>query len=196
MTRGVEGQLSLDHYSSLAAKQMVKIDQIAIARLFRLSSGSYQFISVRFRENFLTSTIQVGTILIGEESPRMAQVLALQLLPYFKNWSVAKSLDDHTLDETIRLAHWNFFFLAQEIKAKFFGEATEGKVREALLQIAKKVRNQHFNCLEVTGILQKRFFGVPYTQVSTHPRHIQQSCSLDSVESRCNDQRDGDWARG
>jgi hypothetical protein len=46
------------------------------------------------------------------------------------------------------------------------------------------VREQDFNCLEVTGIVAKRFLGMPYTVVSAHSRHIQQGCELDDVQRR------------
>jgi len=32
------------------------------------------------------------------------------------------------------------------------------------------VRQQNFNCFEVTGIVAKRFLGVPYATVSGHAR--------------------------
>ena len=144
----------------------------------------------------MKSIVRVGTVLIGEEAPRMAEVLALESEPYFNNWSVVSSLDSRSLDDKIRLARWNFFFLAGEIKARFFGQPTEGRVREALQKIANEVGKQDFNCLEVTGILAQRFFGLPCTVVYAHARHIQRSCLLDSVESRSNGRRDADWARG
>ena len=49
----------------------------------------------------MTPIVQVGTVLLGEESPRMAEVLALQNEPYFKNWSVT-TLNGSTLDDKIR----------------------------------------------------------------------------------------------
>jgi hypothetical protein len=55
------------------------------------------------------------------------------------------------------------------------------------------VRQEHFNGLEVTGIVAKRFLGVPYASVSAHSRHIQQSCYLDSAEARRTSQRDAEW---
>lgn len=140
--------------------------------------------------------VQVGTILIGEESPRMAEVLALESEPYIENWSVVKAVNNLTLDAKIRAARWNFFFLAGEVKVTFFGEIGAARVRDALRRIARKVKSQNFNCLEVTGIVAKRFLGVPYATVSAHSRHIQQSCLLDSVESRQNGRRDAKWARG
>jgi hypothetical protein len=37
---------------------------------------------------------------------------------------------------------------------------------------------------------------VPYTSVSVHSRHIQQSSQLDSIEARRHGQRDAEWATG
>jgi hypothetical protein len=138
----------------------------------------------------MTPLVQVGTVLIGEESPRMAEVLALQSEPYFGNWSVLKVLDSFTLDRKIHAARWNFLFMADEIKSSFFGAIGEAKIKEALRQIAQKVSYQNFNCLEVTAIVAKRFLGVPYATVSAHSRHIQQSYRLDALETRENGRRD------
>ena len=138
----------------------------------------------------MTPLVQVGTVLIGEESPRMAEVLALQSEPYFGNWSVLKVLDSFTLDRKIHAARWNFLFMADEIKSSFFGAIGEAKIKEALRQIAQKVSHQNFNCLEVTAIVAKRFLGVPYATVSAHSPHIQQSYRLDALETRENGRRD------
>lgn len=143
----------------------------------------------------MTPIVQVGTVLIGEESVRMTEVLALESEPYFENWSVVKSLDGIALNDKIRAARWNFLFMADEIKATFFGAVGEGKIRGALRQIARRVRHQNFNCLEVTAIVAKRFLGIPYATVSAHSRHIQQGYLLDTVETRQNGQRDAEWAR-
>ena len=144
----------------------------------------------------MTPIVQVGTVLIGEESIRMTDVLALQSEPYFKNWSVVKALNGSTLDDKIRAARWHFFFLADEVKATFFGAIGAVKIQGALQRIARTVKQQEFNCLEVTGIVAKRFLGVRYATVSAHSRHIQQSCQLDSFESRQNGRRDAEWAKG
>lgn len=144
----------------------------------------------------MKSIIQVGTVLLGEESPRMAEVLGLQSEPYFKNWSVITALNGSSLDDKIRAARWNFFFLADDIKATFFGAIGAGKIREALQRIAQKVKEQEFNCLEVTGIVAKRFLGVRYATVSAHSRHIQPGCQLDSFENRQSSRRGAEWAKG
>lgn len=140
--------------------------------------------------------VQVGTVLIGEESARMSEVLALQSEPYFGNWSVVKVLDGFTLDHKIHAARWNFLFMADEIKATFFGAIGAVKIQQALERIARKVKHQNFNCLEVTAIAVKRFLGVPYATVSAHSRHIQEGYRLDSVEIRRDGRRDAEWARG
>ena len=126
----------------------------------------------------------------------MAEVLALESEPYLENWRVVKTLNGSALDRKIHAAGWNFFFLAAEVKVMFFGAIGATRVRGALKRILRKIAQQNFNCLEVTGIVAKRFLGVPYATVSAHSRHIQQSCQLDSIESRQAEQQNAQWARG
>ena len=57
-------------------------------------------------------------------------------------------------------------------------------IHSTLKRILQKVRQQNFNCFEVTGIVAKRFLGVPYVAVSGHSRHVQQSCMLDGIQER------------
>jgi hypothetical protein len=143
----------------------------------------------------MTSTLKVGTILI-EEGPLITQLFGLESEPCSGNWSVVKTLDSFALDRKIRAAGWNFFFMAAEIKVMFFGALGTKKIQNALKRILAKVRDQNFNGLEVTGIVAKRFLGVPYATVSAHSRHIQQSCCLDGAEARRTSQLDAEWARG
>ena len=114
----------------------------------------------------------------------MMKLLGLESEPCLGNWSLVKAMDGFALDRKIHAAGWNFFFMAAEVKATFFGALGAKKIQNALQRILAKVTGQDFNCLEVTGIVAKRFLGVPYTTVSAHSRHIQQSCSLDSAEVR------------
>jgi hypothetical protein len=144
----------------------------------------------------MTPTVQVGTVLIGDKSPRMTDVLALESESYLGNWSVLTALDGFAVGDKIHAAGWNFFFMAAETKVMFFGAVGAQKIQSALKRILRKVSPQNFNCLEVTGIVAKRFLGVPYATVTAHSRHIQQSCRLDSIESRRDGQRDAEWAKG
>jgi hypothetical protein len=140
-------------------------------------------------------TVQVGAILI-EESPRMTQLLGLESEPFSGSWSLIKVLNGFTLDRKIRASGWNFFFMAAEVKAVFFGALGAKKIQNALKRILRKVKQQNFNGLEVTEIVAKRFLGVPYAIVSAHSRHVQQSCYLDTAEARRTSQHDTEWARG
>ena len=132
----------------------------------------------------MAPAVQVGTILIRKESPRMAEALTLESEPYLANWSVVKALDGLALDDKVHAAGWNFFFLAAEIKVMFFGAIGAKNVQNAVKRMLGKLRPMNFNCLEVTGIVAKRFWGLPYATVSAHSRHIQQGCRLDDIERR------------
>ena len=57
----------------------------------------------------MTATVEVGTILIEEQPPRIAEVLGLESEPYLGNWSVIKALDGFALDKNIRAAGWTSF---------------------------------------------------------------------------------------
>jgi hypothetical protein len=128
-------------------------------------------------------TVQVGTILI-EERPVMARILGLESEHYSGNWSAIKGLDGFSLDRKIHTAGWNFFVIATEVKVMIFGAIGATNIHSALKRILEKMRQQNINCFEVTGIVAKRFLGVPYATVSGHSRHVQQSCMLDGVQER------------
>jgi hypothetical protein len=138
--------------------------------------------------------VQVGTILL-ESQPVMAQALELESEPYAGNWSLVKALDGFALDHKIRDAGGNFFFMAAEVRTMFFGAIGAEKIRNALRRILGKVKQEHFNALEVTGIVAKRFLGIPYTVVMAHSRHVQQSCTLDSTKERRTVRHDAEWTK-
>jgi hypothetical protein len=140
-------------------------------------------------------TVQVGTILM-KEWPGMNQLLGLESEPCSGEWSLLKVLDGFTLDRKVHAAGWNFFFMAVEVKVMFFGSVGAVKIQNALQRILEKVKPQHFNGLEVTQIVARRFLGVPYVTVSAHSRHMQQSCYLDSAVTRQTFQHNAAWAKG
>ena len=137
--------------------------------------------------------IKVGAILI-EDWPLATQFLGLESEPYSEKWSLVKVLDGFALDRKIHASGWNFFFMATKVKVMFFGALGAKKIQNALKRILGKVKRQHFNALEVTEIVAKRFLGVPYSIVSAHSRHVQQSCYLDSTEARRTAHQDAEWA--
>jgi hypothetical protein len=133
----------------------------------------------------MPQTVQAGTIFI-EESPLTLGLFGLEIERYSGKWSMVKTLDGFGVDRKIRGAGCHFFFMAAEVKAMFFGAARAKKIPNALQRIFGKIetRQQPFNALEITGIVAKRFLGVPYTIVSAHSRHIQQSCYLNGTLGR------------
>lgn len=139
--------------------------------------------------------IQVGAILTNG-SPLMMQTFGFETVPCSGNWRLVNVLDGFALDRKIHAAGWNFFFMAGEIKGIFLGALGATRIQNALQRILEKVKRQHFNGLEVTGIVAKRFLGVPYSVVTAHSRHVQRSCYLDNADSRRMSQHNSEWARG
>jgi hypothetical protein len=142
----------------------------------------------------MSATVHVGSILIKEWSG-MPQLLGFETEPCSGNWSMVKAPDVFALDRKIHAAGWNLFFMAAEVKVMFIGAVSAAKIQNALQGLLRKVRQQHFNSLEITGIVAKRFLGVPYVTVSAHSRHMQQSCTLDSADARQASQHSAEWAR-
>jgi hypothetical protein len=143
----------------------------------------------------MTQEVQIGTILI-RENPAAAQAIGFQSQPYSATWGLVKALDGLALDHKIHAAGWSFFFMAAEVKVAFCGGVGTKNMQNAMKRMLEKLKPMNFNCLEVTGIVAKRFLGVPYTVVSAHSRHIQQSCYLDGDDERRASQHDADQIRG
>ncbi|MGC1647427.1 MAG: hypothetical protein WA741_16540 [Candidatus Sulfotelmatobacter sp.] len=143
----------------------------------------------------MPATIQVGTILM-KNWPGTTQLLGLESEPCSGSWSVLKVLDSFALDHKIHAAGWIFFFIAAEVRVMFLGAVGAAKIESALQGLLRKVRAQHFNSLEITGIVAKHFLGVPYVTVSAHSRHMQESCQLDSTEARQRSQHNAERATG
>jgi len=143
----------------------------------------------------MPSTVQVGTILMKEWTG-MPQLILSETEPRLGEWRMVRVPEAFTLDRRIHAAGWNFFFMAAEVKTLFFGSLTAAKVQSALARILARVKQQHFNALEVTAIVARNFLGVPYVTVSAHSRHLQHSSNLDSAEMRQTSQDAADWAKG
>ncbi len=143
----------------------------------------------------MSTAVQVGTILI-REWPGMPQLSGFKAQKSFGDWSTVTLPDGFALDREIHAAGWNFFFMASEVQATFFGSPAASKIENALKRILAKVRLEHFNGLEITAIVARHFLGVPYVTVSAHSRHMQQGCSLESAGSRQSSQDNAEWAKG
>jgi hypothetical protein len=159
-----------------------------------LFSSESNIVTAERKPSLMSPTIQVGAVLM-KDWPGMKKLLGLESEPYSGQWTLLKALDVCALDRKIHAAGWNFFFMASEVKVIFLGSLGAAKVQHALKRILDKVKQQHFNGLEVTAIVTRRFLGVPYVTVSAHSRHMQQSCCLDTAVARQSFQRDVEWAR-
>ena len=118
-----------------------------------------------------------GTILI-RESALLPAGLVIEGEVFLPGWRIIKNLDRFTLTRNIEGANWTFFYLAGEIRTTVLGRDQPGTLRRAVKCILAKQREQKFNSLEITKVVSKRFFGIPFTSVTAHSRHIQQSIGL------------------
>jgi hypothetical protein len=187
MARDAPRLIAKSAYTRQLAVRMVASEQFLFSHRSKIATADRKL-------QLMPSTVQVGTILM-KEWPGMPQLFGLEIEPCLGDWSLVKVLDGFALDRKIHAAGWNFFFMAAQVKAMFFGSQKASKVRRALKRILAKVKQQHFNSLEVTAIVSRHFLGVPYVTVSVHSRHIQQSCHLESAVKRQSFQRDSEWAR-
>lgn len=117
------------------------------------------------------------------------QPLRIESEPYCKNWHSLGILESSGLDRKVLAAGWKLFFMAGERRAlvpAWGGQKTLGRGVKRLLA---QTRMEHFNCLEVTQIIRKRFLGIPYVSIAAHSRHIQPGSQIQSIEQRAQEQR-------
>ena len=125
----------------------------------------------------MTDAIKTGTILI-EGSASMPDSVRLEGGTYSSGWRSVSNLDLNQLDTAINKAGWTFFFMAGEIKITAFGFDNDSALRRAVKRLITNVESHKCNCVEITGVSQKSFLGMPYVNVSAHSRHIQESSTF------------------
>lgn len=125
----------------------------------------------------MTDIKEVGLVLI-KDGTLLPDSLLLESEPYTSGWRAVKNLAAHGLDRQISAAHWTFFYLAGEIQASAVGSDGPENTRKAIEKIVAMRELAKFNSLEITGVIRKRFLGVPYTTVTAHSRHIQESSTI------------------
>ena len=135
-----------------------------------------------------TIMMQTGTFI--------PESLRVEAEAYWHAWEVISSADGDLLERDLRKAGWNFFFLAETIQAMVWGYYEGRTVRRAVRRVLANVKLSKFNCLEVTEITQRRFFGIPYVHVSAHSRHIQKSSTMQSLVERNQAEAAATWAVG
>jgi hypothetical protein len=125
----------------------------------------------------MTDTNKSGTIFIREDTP-LPENLSIESEAFLPGWRVVRNLDRATLARNIESTKWYFFYLAGEMRATVLGRDRSGTLRRAVKCILAKQEDQKFNSLEITGVVSKRFLGIPFMSVTAHSRHIQERIAL------------------
>jgi hypothetical protein len=127
-------------------------------------------------------TVQKGSVMIlrGTRTPSS---MPLAVMGYWKEWKLMGDADSHRLDENLRGAGWNFFFLAGSIRGWSSGRG-QASIRRAMQSVLEKVKTSEFNCVEVAEIRNRSFLGIPFTTVQAFTRHIQRSNQIDTLQQR------------
>ncbi len=126
--------------------------------------------------------IQTGTIMVHpSESLRP---LGIESEPYCENWESLGVRESSGLDRKLRDSGWKLFYMADELKTTVPAWGGQKTLRRGLKRLLLQTRLQHFNCLELTHILRKRFLGIPYVSIAAHSRHIQQESQIQSMAQR------------
>ena len=125
----------------------------------------------------MADTIKSGTILITEGA-LLPETMLFESEPYAYGWRLVENIDSNGLDQIIRQAGWNFFYIAGVIETNVFGSDEKKTTRMAIKRIIAKLKSKNFNGLEITRVAAKRSLGLLYVSVSAHSRHIQEGPAL------------------
>lgn len=126
--------------------------------------------------------IHVGTMLIQDRT-HMPATLVLTTNRCLADWSQIIGSTSAQLGREIEAAGWTFFYMAGEIRTRAFGFNDQSRAARSLGHLIRAVKLENCNCLEITEVRQRSFFGLPYTSLVAHARHIQMSRSFCEVSS-------------
>jgi hypothetical protein len=130
----------------------------------------------------MPNQIQAGTMMVQQSA--ILQSLEVDSEPYCRNWRSLGVTESAGLDRKVRAAGGNLFFMANEIRAVVPAWGGQDTLRRGVKRLLAQTRLRHFNCLEVSHILKKRFLGIPYVSIAAHSRHIQEGSQIQSIERR------------
>src|SRR5271165_4177449 len=127
----------------------------------------------------MSNQIQAGTMMVQQSASMRS--LAIESEPYSGSWRSLGVLESSGLDRKVRAAGWRLFFMAGELRAVVPAWGGQNPLRAGVKRFLAQTRLQHFNCLEITHILRRRFLGIPYVSIAAHSRHIQDGCQIQSI---------------
>jgi hypothetical protein len=119
----------------------------------------------------MADTIKPGSIWVmaGDHLPPS---LLLQGQSDSNGWAAVQD-DRPTFEKAVQRAGWTWFFMAGEIEATVLGFDKEKALRAAFTRLTANVTSQRCNSIEITRVTGRSFLGIPYVNVSAHPRHLQ-----------------------
>jgi hypothetical protein len=123
------------------------------------------------RSDAMRDLITAGDVLV-QEGTNMPRSLLAQTGAESNGWTAIR-VNLFTFEKTVEEAGWTFFFMAGEIKVTVFGFDRQRALRTALKRLITDVKSQHCNGIEITGVVGKSFWRIPYVNVSAHARHLQ-----------------------
>jgi len=130
----------------------------------------------------MPNQIQAGTMIVKPSAS--LRLLGVEGEPYADGWLSLGVFESSGLDQKIRAAGWKLFFMAGDLRTVVPAWGGQNTLRRGIKRLLAQTRAEHFNCLELTHILKKRFLGIPYLSVTAHSRHIQQDSQIQSPEHR------------
>ena len=111
---------------------------------------------------------------MAENAP-MPPTLTIVTEHYSEGWSSVAGSTGTQLGKDIEDAGWTFFDMAGEIRTRGLGFNDQSRTARATAHLTDALERESCNCSEITQIRRRSFFGLPYTSVSAHARHIQES---------------------
>ena len=120
---------------------------------------------------------KTGSIFLRDDTPLPGN-LSIESEAFLPGWRVVRNLDRSALARSIEAAKWYFFYLAGEMRTTVLGHDRPGTLRRAVKRILAKRDEEKFNSLEITEVVSRRFFGIPFTSFTANSRHIQERVAL------------------
>ena len=114
--------------------------------------------------------------------------------PFAKSWSLLAPGSEAKLAEEAAAKGWHLFFIATQLKGVALGGAGSARVHGALRRILRRAKREDFNCVEVTQMKAKHFWGIPYMSIVAHSRHLQMGSTLEGEPERKISRKHARWA--
>jgi hypothetical protein len=122
-------------------------------------------------------SLKPGTMMM-REGTSLPKTVAVSSVPYCDHWRKINGLTSATLDRALRGVGWNLFFMAGELRTFVPGNGQEESVQRGIARLAARAHASNFNGLQLTGIVRKWSFGIPFVVFTANAFHIQEGSEL------------------